>query len=111
MEKFTFATRTVGGRIAVSELKDSVVFMRRYRGESTLAVVELSSKPMRTRFGERPRPFFKILEWRASGGETASLPLALPKQLAAAPAVAAPLPGKKVEEPKLEEELNDSLPF
>jgi hypothetical protein len=111
MEKFTYATSTVGGRIAVSELKDSVVFMRRYRGESTLAVVELSSKPMRTRFGERPRPFFRILEWRASSGGTAALPVALPKQLAAAPAVTAPLPGNKVEAPTLQEQLNDSLPF
>jgi hypothetical protein len=111
MEKYTFVSSTVGGRIAVSELKDAVAFMRRYREESTLAVVELSSKPMRTRFGERPRPFFKILEWRAAGRGAQSLPTTSPKQIAAAPAVAAPLPGKKVEEPKLEEEMNDLLPF
>jgi hypothetical protein len=111
MEKYTFATSTVGGKIAVAELKDSVAFMRRYRGESTLAVVELASKPMKTRFGERPRPFFKILEWRASERSTEALPATPPKQIAAAPAVAASLPGKKVGPPTPEEEMEDEIPF
>jgi hypothetical protein len=113
MEKYTFPTSTVGGSIAVSELKDSVAFMRRYRGESTLAVVELSSKLMRTQYGDRLRPFFKILEWRAPSGGAASLP---PAQNTTPPAIAAPttapsLPSKKVEEPTRREMLGDEVPY
>jgi hypothetical protein len=35
MDKFTFPTGTVGGKIAIRELRDKIVWMRRLRGPNT----------------------------------------------------------------------------
>jgi hypothetical protein len=62
-EKFTFASGTIGARIAVSDLRERVRWMRHLRGEDVLPIVEPSSKPMKTRFGQKLRPEFKIVCW------------------------------------------------
>lgn len=59
---------TFGQRAAYADLKDRVSFMRKYRGAPLVPVVELSSKPMKTRFGTRSRPDYKIIDWRDFGG-------------------------------------------
>jgi hypothetical protein len=98
MEKFTFATGTVGGRIAVRELVDKTVWMRRTRGPNVFPVVTLGDTFMKTRFGGRQRPHFKITKWTRLGGEGEGDVQALP------PPTPAPLV------PSLSEEMNDDLP-
>ena len=62
-EKLTFVSATIGAKIAVSALQDRVAWMRKLRGADVVPHVELSSKPMSTRFGMRKRPDFKIVGW------------------------------------------------
>jgi hypothetical protein len=103
MDKFTFPTGTVGGRIAVRELVDKLVWIRRIRGDKIFAVVTLSDVFMKTRFGGRQRPHFQIVRWVRLGGEGAGE--ALPPPTTPSPAVTlAP-----VQEPSLAEEMNDSI--
>jgi hypothetical protein len=87
MDRFTFATGTMGGTIAISELKDKLVWMRKVRGPNVFPVVTLGDVFMNTRFGGRQRPHFAIVRWVRLGGEGAGEAPALP-----APAEAAPLP-------------------
>jgi hypothetical protein len=99
-EKFTFANSTIGARIASQTLADRVAWMRRLRGSSVVPEVELTSKPMKTRFGVKQRPEFKIIGWHLLGGGNEKAP----EQLA--------LPGlTHVTPPSVKEDLNDSLPF
>ena len=60
---FTFITDTTGGRRAVSDLKRQI---RNIRGANPNAVplVELGSTMMPTRWGPKPRPEFRVIEWR-----------------------------------------------
>jgi hypothetical protein len=60
---------------------------------------------MKTRFGPRKRPEFKVVNWidlGGGGGGGALVPPSEPKPLP---------PAKKVEEPSLEEELDDAISF
>jgi hypothetical protein len=99
-EMFTLANSTIGVRIATQTLADRVAWMRRLRGNNVVPEVELSAKPMKTRFGVKQRPEFKIIGWHLLGGGNEKAP----EQLA--------LPGlTNVEPPSLREELNDELPF
>ena len=102
MEKYTVATGTVGGRIAVSDLRDKIVWMRKTRGPSIYPVVVLSDKHMNTRFGGRQRPHFGIVRWVRLGGEGGG-------EVAALPAPEAP-PLAPVQEPSVSEDMNDALP-
>jgi hypothetical protein len=107
MEKFTFPTGTVGGRIAVDELAEAVQWMRRLR-PGVYATVTLSDKFMRTRWGGRQRPWLKIKGWVSLGGSEAvpapNTPL-LPKSSASTSGA------QSVEQPSLKEELNDDIAF
>jgi hypothetical protein len=96
MDRFSYATGTTGGGIAVRDLRDKVQWMRRLRGQNIYPVVTLSDKFMKTRFGGRQRPHFVIVRWIALGGDNVT---ALP---------APPL--REVESPKLAEDLNDEIP-
>jgi hypothetical protein len=62
-EKYTFASGTTGARIAVDNLRDRIKWMRALRGQSVVPVVELANKPMKTRFGQKLRPEFKVMSW------------------------------------------------
>jgi hypothetical protein len=104
-QTFTFTTASVGGRIAVAELKDAIALRRRVR-PGCCPIVELATKTMKTRFGDRLRPFFKIVGWHE--GEVQ-------------PAVMAPIPPTPREAAKAlasvsaeissAEMLNDGIPF
>jgi hypothetical protein len=92
-EKFTFINSTVGAKIAVRTLQDRVASMRMLRGANVVAEVELSSRPMKTRYGQKLRPHFEIVGWRHAGGTKA------PPKLT------------QVAEPTTAEQLNDAIPF
>jgi hypothetical protein len=63
-ERFTFASGTAGAHICCNDLRDRVADKRFLTGDAAiLAVVELSSKTMRTKFGVKARPDFKIVGW------------------------------------------------
>lgn len=66
---FTFINGTMGAEIAVDRLKSKVIWMRQLRGSNVVPLVKLDSKPMKTRFGQKKRPEFTILDWRQLGGE------------------------------------------
>jgi hypothetical protein len=132
MAKYSFPTATIGGGIAIGELKDSVQLMRRYRGAGVYPVVRLTARHMNTRFGGRERPSFQILRWISfdqDGGMV--LPPATPGSLPS-PGIAAQAPiepkaeakpkatgnannittgVRVVAEPTLKEEMNDDIPF
>jgi hypothetical protein len=121
MDKYTFATGTTGGRIAIRELRDKLVWMRRLRGPNVYPVITLADKFMNTRFGGRQRPFFVIKRWVRLGGEGGEVealpPPSLPPQtqpdLFAKPAgqSQSDLPLNEVKEPSLKEEMGDEIPF
>lgn len=92
---FTYITATAGGGIAVRRLRDKVVLMRRLRGAAVMPVVKLDSRPMRTKFGQKQRPEFTVIDWRDLGSQTP----------AATPAI-----GKPVEPVTMKEELDDEVP-
>lgn len=105
MEQFTFPTGTVGGAIAIRDLRDKLVWMRRNRGDNIYAVITLSNTFMKTRFGGRQRPDFKIVQWTRLGGEQIDAQ-ALPPPTTLSPA-ATLVP---VQEPSIEEDFDDELP-
>jgi hypothetical protein len=94
---FTFANGTTGASIAVSNLKDAIKWQRALRGDQVVPLVELSNKPMKTKFGSKLRPHFQVVEWRnLDVGLTQAAP---PQQL--------PLPAPKADS----ELLSDEIPF
>jgi hypothetical protein len=106
MEKYTFPSGTVGGKIAIGELRDKLVWMRRVRGLSVYAVILLRDKFMKTKFGGRQRPHFQIVRWVKLGTEGGGEELSSPVQQLAAPDSTLP----EVQAPSLAEDLNDDLP-
>jgi hypothetical protein len=72
MDKYTYATGTTGGGMAVRDLRDKVKWMRAMRGQNVFAVVTLSDKHMKTKFGGRQRPHFVVVRWIALGGDNAN---------------------------------------
>jgi hypothetical protein len=116
MEKYSYPTGTTGGRIAVAELRDRIVWMRRYKGNDVYAIVTLGRTWWNTKHGGRWRPTFVIKRWArlggGGGGEAKAspaippTPTAAPVQQVVPPQLDLPL----VAEPTLQEELNDSIP-
>ena len=102
-EKLTFVSATIGAKIAVSALQDRVAWMRKLRGADVVPQVELSFKPMSTRFGMRKRPDFKIVGWLDLKAGAGASPPAL-RQLP-------PTELNEVTPPTTAEEMNDELPF
>jgi hypothetical protein len=77
-ERFSFATGTIGGGIAVRDLIDRVSLMRKVRGAQVYAVVSPSAVPMKTRYGTRTRPHFVVKRWvRLDGALPSTEPPAL----------------------------------
>jgi hypothetical protein len=66
-QMFTYVNSTVGTRIAYSKLLDQVCTAQSLRGEDVVPIIRLSTKPMKTEFGERPRPHYEVLELRSAG--------------------------------------------
>ena len=95
-ERYTYASGTIGANIAISNLRTRVHDMRFMRGQGVLPIVELFNKPMKTKFGGKLRPEFKIVGWRDAGGPSV-------------PQIASGL--KEVSEPTLAEEMRDELRY
>jgi hypothetical protein len=119
LDKYTFATATIGGGIAVRELVDRIQWLRRFRGPGTYPLVHLAKKPMKTKHGIRPRPHFEIVEWIVLDPSSGMIPTDDPRQLPS-PAKPAETPGAKaldaaplktVKPPNLSEDLNDEIGF
>jgi hypothetical protein len=139
MNTFTYVTSTIGGGIATRELVDKVKMMRRYRGQVS-PIVTLTDTLFKTRFGERRRPHFNIVDWVSMGGnepQQAVLPAPSPSggtdsgaapvidakpepvKEEQAPAAAVSQPAKKPKRSGLKhvapltksEELDDSIPW
>jgi len=95
---YTFSNNTTGAAIAVERLTQKVRSMRLLRGQKVSPIVKLDSKPMTTKFGQKMRPEFVIVDWRElGGGGLENKP--------------APQLGKPVKPVSVAEELNDELPF
>jgi hypothetical protein len=93
-EKFTFINSTVGAKIAVRQLQDRVASMRMLRDAHMIAEIELTNRPMKTRYGQKLRPHFHILPdgWRQVGrAKTPKL--------------------TQASEPTAAEEMGDEIPF
>jgi hypothetical protein len=100
---YTFSGTSIGARIAVSELKDAIKLRRRAR-PGCFPIVELSTMKMKTRFGERLRPHFKVVGWHD------------PEVQAEAPAPLKPLAPAAIKnvyrgEPTAGELMSDDIPF
>jgi hypothetical protein len=110
MDKYTFPTGSVGGKIAIRELRDKIVWMRRLRGPTTYPVIKLSRVWMNTRFGGRYRPHFEIVRWVRLGGEGGEEVEALPPPPATPQQTTAQSDLPSVQQPSLAEEMNDEIP-
>jgi hypothetical protein len=60
---------TTGQKIAVEKLVSQVKAVRTLRGANALPVVTIESVLMKTRFGSKARPSFKVVRWEGLGPE------------------------------------------
>lgn len=130
LDKYTYPTSTIGGSIAVDELVDRVKWLRRFRSHTTYPLVQFAKRPMKTRFGIRPRPHFEVVQWIMLNPSSGMIPTDDPRQLPPAKPAETPgkpeeasttpetpgkpldaVPLKTVSEPSTSEALNDRIPF
>ena len=71
-QDLTFVTDSVGGRKAVGELKSQITNVR-FAHPGAVPVVQLGSTMMKTSFGLKPRPEFKVVGWRNKNNAAAQL--------------------------------------
>ncbi len=62
-EEFTFVTSSFGGRSAIASLARQIGTVRKYHARAT-PIIELASEKMKTRFGVKPKPLFRVIDWR-----------------------------------------------
>jgi hypothetical protein len=119
IDKFTFATGTIGGGICMRDITDKARTMRRLRGEHVYPVVRLADTFMNTKFGGRQRPHFLVQRWVRMGGDPRpALPAPEPPkptpltQRPAEPTTGIrPLAGlQTVDAPSMAEVMNDGMP-
>jgi hypothetical protein len=93
--RYTYCGSNVGGLMAVRILSDCIDGMRQIQGKPALtAVIELHTKPMKTRHGTvTTRPHFEIVDWLELGAVAPQL---------TAPATDSPASGG---------DLNDQIPI
>lgn len=98
-EAFTFSTSSWGGRGAVVELADQISRMRCAR-PGAMPIIELGAAEMKTRYGKKSKPVFKVVAWRYGDG---SAPADTPKVTGPAPAIG--------REPSKHDDMDDAIPF
>jgi hypothetical protein len=104
----TYINSTIGARIAFNKPTSQVYNMRILRGANVAPIVKLSSKPMKTKFGEKMRPDFEIIEFRELGGGGEPTLIESPKSGSGG---AAEQIGKPVAPPTSKEIFNDEIGF
>jgi len=129
-QRYTYLNSTFGAKIAVERLEDRMNVMRDIKGPCVRPIINLSARVMKTRFGQKQRPDFCIIEFRDFSGGRALLrlpgrdddggsgqPAALPPPTKNNPDGAAAKPptekkkvGKSVKPPTVGEEIDDGLP-
>ena len=62
IDQYTYPTATIGGGIAVRELIDRIIWMRRFRGNAVYPIVQLTTRFMKTRYGGTPASAFRDRE-------------------------------------------------
>jgi hypothetical protein len=65
-EEYTFITDSFGGRKAIGDLKDATKNVR-FAHAGAVPVVQLGTTMMKTNFGPKPRPQFRIVGWKNKG--------------------------------------------
>jgi hypothetical protein len=60
---YTFVTDSIGGKKAVGELKEQIGVYRRVN-PGAVPIVQLVSTTMKTKYGTKPRPEFKVVGWQ-----------------------------------------------
>ena len=71
-QDYTFVSDTYGGRKAVGDLKSQIGNVR-FAYPGAVPVVQLGSTMMKTGFGLKPRPEFKVVGWRNKNNEVMQL--------------------------------------
>lgn len=92
---YKYTAPTIGAHIAYDALVESVVTMRALRGTRVMPIVNLSERPMKTKYGMGRRPHFEIVDWKTPGDNTKAVPVQPTPQLtgpAAAPVAPALTP-------------------
>jgi hypothetical protein len=130
---WTFINSTTGARIAYDRLQDKFKWMSALRGHNVVPAVKLDSRPMKTKFGQKMRPEFTVIEWRELSPEAGTVPQIEHHKIDQVPEPqpeqkleqkaehieqkTKPAPekkvtiGKKTKEPTLKEELKDEVRF
>jgi hypothetical protein len=91
-ELYTYATASWGGRSAAIMLSDQIARMRTAH-PSAVPVIEFGAAEMKTRYGLKSKPVFKVVGWRKMDQVQ---PIAAPEPLAL---------------PSTRQELDDDIPF
>jgi hypothetical protein len=108
---YTFINSTAGAAIAYDRLTSRVSLMRRLRSEAVVPVVKLDAKPMKTKFGQKMRPEFTIVDWRQLGGTAMPVTNIAPPPQPQGEQKQLPAGLKPVEPVSVAEELGDEIPY
>jgi hypothetical protein len=103
LDKYTYATNTIGGTRALSELADKIAWAQKYRGPGVRPLVQLSSIWMPTRYKGRMRPHFIVLpEWILPDGSKGELVHKPSPQISGPAGAAAAIPATPTAADKLD---------
>jgi hypothetical protein len=96
-ERYTFSNHTAGARIAWDLLREAVITMRALRGTKCFPLVNLTERPMKSKFrpgGMGMRPHFEFVGWKTPGGDdgNTALPKPVTPQLAGPATATTPTP-------------------
>jgi hypothetical protein len=74
LDKYTYATNTIGGTRALTELADKIAWAQKYKGPGVRPLVQLSTIWMPTQYQGRMRPHFVVLpDWILPNGSSGEL--------------------------------------
>jgi hypothetical protein len=93
-ERYNYSNNTSGAHIAWDLLREAVTMMRALRGTKCFPLVNLTERPMKSKFrpsGMGMRPHFEIIDWKTPGGDTTAV-AAKPTPQLSGPTTAAPTP-------------------